>query len=124
MDLREGRLSFEMMERVPHDGVDRAVRKWDGFGGCVDDADRRQPLAQNGPHVRRRLHGDRLRAEAREQLRQLAGPCGEIDHHRAVVKGAAFGSPCDGLRRVARPEVVVVERVDDLEAEAGQRCAS
>ena len=81
MDLCERRPTLEMMEGVPHDhGFDRARREGHPFGGAVDDADRGQPPSQDRPHVRRRLHRDRFHAEAGEQLRQLAGPGGEIDH--------------------------------------------
>jgi hypothetical protein len=118
MDLRERGATLEMMKRVPDDHcIDRAVREGDLLSGSVDDADRGQSLFQHRSHVRRGLHGDQIHAQVGEPSRQLAGSGGEIDHDRAPAEGALPRDPRGSLRRVARTELVVVDGVDDLEAE-------
>ncbi len=120
MDLSERRMALEVMEGVPHDHrIDRAVGAGDRLRGSLLDTDRGQSLLQDCPHVRGGLDGDQVDTERGESSRELAGPGGEVDHDRAGAQRASLRDPRDRIRRVARTELVVVECIDDLEAEPG-----
>jgi hypothetical protein len=77
-----------------------------------------ESLLQDRSHVRRRLHGDHVDADLEEPTREAARARREVDHSRTGAEATALGDPGDRVRGVLGPELVVVERVDDLEAEA------
>ena len=119
MDLRHRRVAPEVVEGVAHDdGVDPAVVERHRLRRRHDRSDRRESFLQDRSHVARRLHGDHVDTELQEPTREAARARREVDHTRTGAETAALGDPGDRLRRVLGPELVVVERVDDLEAEA------
>jgi len=120
-DPRERPLAIEAVKRTPHDDrVDRIVAERDRLCGPAKDAARGQPLREHRAHVRRGLDGDKVNTKGHEPSRQLARPGSEVDHDRARDEAPALGDPGESVGRVVGSELIVVERVHDLEAEVGR----
>jgi hypothetical protein len=123
-ELGEGGLGVEVMERVPdHDRLGPAVAERDRLGGRGDDGHVGRVRREDRAHVGGGFDGDDPDAEASEPARELSGPGRQVDHERSGFEPGAIGYPPDRLVRVGRAQLVVVGRVDVLEAEPHRRAS-
>jgi len=83
-ELGTGALKVEPVERLPgRDQVDARIGEGRCFGRRRDAVEpwiARQPLLQGTPHLRVRLDGEHLAAQAKERLGREAGPRADVRH--------------------------------------------